>query len=95
MAEMSNHEKDCIPDDLPPLPLPYRMHRQKCGVVGGVCIIQGCTNYYPHQRECQTCDSCAERHCACRSSVQHIPRPKRQHSDSDYEYYENKRIRSG
>ena len=81
MAEMSNHE-DCM-DDLPLPPPPSRMHRQRFGVVGGVCINQGCSGYYPEERECQTCDACAERHCACRSSVQTLPRLKRKRCVSD------------
>lgn len=91
---MFNHE-DCITDDFPPLPPPSRLHRQRCGVPNGVCSNQGCSNYYPEERECRTCDACAERHCACRPSVQTLPRPKRQRDVSDYESAENKRIRVG
>ena len=82
MAEMSNHE-NCICDDLSSLPPPSPLHRQRCGVVGGQCINQGCSNYYPEERECQTCDECAERHCSCRRSVQAPPRIKRQRYVSD------------
>lgn len=94
MAEMSNREEDCITDDFPPPPPPLRMHRQRYGVVGGLCINQGCLNYYPDERECQTCNACAERHCACRPGVQTLPRSKRRRGVSD-ESAENKRIRGG
>ena len=89
---MSNHN-DCI-YDLPPQPPPLRMHRQMYGVVGGQCIT-GCGGTFPDERECRTCDACAERHCACRPGVQTLPRSKRRRGVSDYESAENKRIRGG
>ena len=87
MAEMSNFDVHSL--------LPLRLHRQRCGVVGGECINQGCSNYYPEERECQTCDACSERHCPCRPSIQTPPRIKRQRDVSEYDSAENKRSRSG
>lgn len=71
---MSNRKEN---DEFPPLPqeLP-QLHRQRCGVVSGVCINSGCSGFFLDERDCQTCDACAVKHCTCKDSEQTLPRTK-------------------